>query len=104
MLRVTSIPRPPQLDAVVRAVGETSWSPIAELTGPQLLPRAGRWRPRPGPDVGDDRAGRRADAAEEDGGAVGDGALAACAARGEPVTDAFGRRLRLQRRRAICAR
>lgn len=94
VLRVTSIPRPPQLDAVVRAVGETTFDPIAELTDSlyhvlaELHVQVRTWE-------------RTAPAGElmrpKKMAALWEAALAACAARGEPVTDAFGRRLRLQR-------
>jgi hypothetical protein len=94
VLRVTSIPSAPELDAVVDARGASRFDAIEELTDhfyivlAELHRQARAWE-------------ARAPAAEKVQPAtmarLWDQALEACRARGEPVTDAYGRTLRLWR-------
>jgi hypothetical protein len=94
VLRVTSIPAPPELDAVVSASAESRFDPIEELTDrfylvlAELHAQARAWE-------------AKAPAAEKMTAAtmasLWGAALAACAARGEATTDAYGRTLRLSR-------
>ena len=94
VLRVSSIPTTPELDAVAEAHAATPFDPIAELTDrfyvvlAELHAQARRWE-------------AKAPVAEKMTPAVMAGlwrdALAACAARGQRVDDAYGRRLRLSR-------
>ena len=94
VLRVSSIPTPADLDAVVSSHGESRFDPIEQLTDrfsavlAALHVQVRRWE-------------TRAPAAERMMPATMAGlwrdALAACAARGERVDDAYGRALRLSR-------
>jgi hypothetical protein len=94
VLRVSSIPTPPELDAVAEGHAETRFDPIEELTDrfyvvlAELHAQVSRWE-------------ARAPEAEKMTPAVMAGlwrdALDACAARGERIDDAYGRRLRLSR-------
>jgi hypothetical protein len=94
VLRVASVPAPPALDAVVEARAESAFDPIAELTDrfyvvlAELHAQVRAWE-------------SRAPAAETMTPAtmarLWRAALEACAARGERIDDAYGRRLRLSR-------
>ena len=94
VLRVTAIPTPPELDAVVNGHAESAFDPIAELTDrfylvlAELHAQVRTWE-------------AKAPASEKMVPAtmakLWQAALAASAARGEPVTDAYGRTLRLWR-------
>ena len=94
VLRVGATPRPPDLDAVVAARAESHFDPIEELTDnfynvlSELHVQVRQWE-------------LTAPATEQMKPATMVGlwnkALDACARRGEPVVDAWGRRLRLSR-------
>jgi hypothetical protein len=94
VLRVTSIPTPPELDAVVNGRAESSFDPIEELTDrfyivlAELHVQARQWE-------------AKAPAAEKMTPAtmakLWRAALDACKARGQRVDDAYGRPLRLSR-------
>ena len=94
VLRVTSIPAPPQLDAVVDSHAESTFDPIEELTDrfyavlAELHAQVRAWE-------------AKAPAAEKMAPAtmarLWQAAIAACAARGVQVVDAYGRTLRLSR-------
>jgi hypothetical protein len=94
VLRVSSIPGPAELDAVVNTSAESPFDALAELTDPfytalgELYVQARIWE-------------ATAPAAEkmkpETMVKLWDKALAACEKRGERVDDAFGRRLKLRR-------
>jgi len=94
VLRVSAIPTPPELDAVVHAHGESSFHPIEELTDrfyavlAELHAQVQRWEATAPP------AARMTPAVMA---GLWRAALDACAARGERVDDAYGRRLRLSR-------
>jgi hypothetical protein len=92
VLGVTSIPAPPELDAVVSGAAESPFDPVAELTDrfyvvlAELHGQVRAWEKQAPPSelmLPERMAGlwRRA--------------LDACRQRGEPVDDAFGRSLRL---------
>ena len=94
VLRVTSIPEPPALDAVVSSHAESHFDPVAELTDhfyivlAELHAQTRKWEAAA--PVGElmtptTMAG------------LWKAALAACKMRGEPVDDAYGRELRLAR-------
>lgn len=92
VLRVTAIPPPPALDAVVDARATSTFDPVEELTDhfyivlAELHRQARAWE-------------AKAPASEKmqpaTMAALWRDALDACRARGEPVTDAYGRPLRL---------
>jgi hypothetical protein len=94
VLRVSSIPTPPQLDAVIAGHGESRFDPTEELTDrfytvlAELHAQVRRWE-------------AKAPAAERMTPAVmatmWRAALDACAARGERTDDVYGRRMRLSR-------
>jgi hypothetical protein len=94
VLRVSSIPAPAELDAIVGSHGESRFDPVEQLTDrfytalAELHAQVRRWE-------------TRAPAAERMMPATMAGlwrdALAACAARGEHIDDAYGRPLRLSR-------
>jgi hypothetical protein len=94
VLRVSSTPAPPELDAVVDARAESSFDPIEELTDrfyvvlAELHAQVHTWE-------------QKAPEAEKMTPAtmarLWRAALDACAARGERTGDAYGRRLRLSR-------
>lgn len=94
VLRVSSIPAPPELDAVAGGRAESAFDPIEELTDrfyvvlAELHAQVRAWE-------------ARAPAAEkmtpETMANLWRAALDACAARGQRVDDAYGRRLRLSR-------
>jgi hypothetical protein len=94
VLRVSDVPRPPELDAEVTATGRTAFDPIAELTDrfyialAELHTQVRQWEAT-APPAEQLRPARLA--------ALWNRALAACELRGERVTDAYGRRLRLSR-------
>jgi hypothetical protein len=94
VLRVGATPKPPELDAVLIASGDTTFDPIAVLTDnfyhvlaeltvqvrlcEETAPAAEQMSPK-----------KMAELWKQ--------AIEACAKRGEPVVDAWGRRLRLSR-------
>nr|HEX4313447.1 MG2 domain-containing protein [Kofleriaceae bacterium] len=92
VLRVSAIPPPPELDALVEAHASTTFDAVGELTDhfytalAELHAQARRWE-------------ATAPASEKMSPAtmvsLWNAALDACEQRGETVTDAFGRRLRL---------
>jgi hypothetical protein len=94
VLRVGAIPGAPELDAVVSARGETHFDPIEELTDrfyevlAELHAQTRGWEGA----APKGELMRPATMAR-----LWKQALAACARRGEPVVDAFGRKLRLSR-------
>jgi len=94
VLRVTSIPTPPQLDAVVDGHAESKFDPIEELTDrfyavlAELHAEVRGWEAKAPP------AEKMTPATMA---RLWQAALAACAARGVAVTDAYGRTLRLSR-------
>jgi hypothetical protein len=94
VLRVSAIPAPPQLDAVVRGHAESSFHPIEELTDrfyavlAELHAQVQRWEATAPP------AARMAPAVMA---GLWQAALDACVARGERIDDAYGRPLRLSR-------
>jgi len=94
VLRVGAIPTPPELDAVVTASGRTTFDPIEELTDhfyvvlAELHAQARTWEANA-------PAGEVMRPATMAG--LWKQALIACGKRGEPVTDAYGRKLRLGR-------
>lgn len=94
VLRVGAVPPPPALDAVVTARASSRFDPIEELTDAfyvvlaELHVQARAWEASaPAGEVM--RPKTMAGLWQK--------ALAACAKRGEPITDAYGRRLRLSR-------
>ena len=94
VLRVTTIPSAPELDAQVSASGRSRFDPIEELTDnfytvlAELHAQTRTWEKTARPD----EKMRPATMA-----ALWAKAIAACIARGENVTDAYGRTLRLSR-------
>ena len=94
ILRVASIPEPPELDVVLRPSAETVFDPVAELTSQfynalaELHQQARNWE-------------KTAPASEqmtpETMARLWNQTLDVLAKRGESVNDAFGRRLRLHR-------
>ena len=92
VLRVSTIPTPPELDAVINATATTQFDPVEELTDnfytvlAELHVQTRQWE-------------ATAPAAEKMRPAtmsqLWTKALAACAQRGEKVVDAYGRKLRL---------
>jgi hypothetical protein len=91
VLRVSAVPKPPELDAVVSAKGETPFDAVEELTDrfyvvlAELHVQARAWEAKPGTE-------KMTPAVMA---ALWQQALAACEQRGAKVTDAYGRRLRL---------
>lgn len=94
VLRVSSIPQPPELDAVVNASAQSQFDPTEELTDhfyvvlAELHTQARAWEATA-------PAGEKMRPATMAG--LWNAALAACEKRGEPVTDAYGRTLSLSR-------
>jgi hypothetical protein len=94
VLRVSAIPTPPELDAVVSAHAESAFHPIEELTDrfytvlAELHVQVQRWEATAPP------ADRMTPAVMA---RLWQAALDACVARGARVDDAYGRRLRLSR-------
>lgn len=94
VLRVSSVPAPPALDAVVDAHAESPFDPIEELTDrfylvlAELHAQVHAWEQK-APEVEKMTPATMA--------RLWQAALAACASRGERVDDAFGRTLRLSR-------
>ncbi len=92
--RVSAIPTPPELDAVVAARAESSFHPLEELTDrfyvvlAELHAQVQRWEATAPP------AARMTPAVMA---GLWRAALDACVARGERVDDAYGRRLQLSR-------
>ena len=94
VLRVGAIPSRPELDAVVSASGETRFDAVEELTDhfynvlAELHAQARSWElAAPAGELMKPPTMAK----------LWKQALAACVTRGEPVTDAFGRKLRLSR-------
>lgn len=92
IMRVTQVPPPPELDATVEAHAQSTFDPVAELTDhfytvlAELHAQTRRWEAEaPAKELM-----RPATMAE-----LWTKALDACEKRGENVTDAYGRRLRL---------
>ncbi len=94
VLRVGAIPRPPELDAVVSARAESHFDPLEELTDnfynvlSELHLQARGWEQS----APADEQMKPATMAR-----LWKQAIDACVKRGEPVVDAYGRRLRLSR-------
>ena len=94
VLRVTEIPKPPELDAVVNATERSVFDPVIELTDhfyialAELHAQVRRWEGTAPP------AEKMQPATMA---RLWGQALDACAKRGEKVTDAYGRRLKLSR-------
>jgi len=94
VLRVSAIPAPPELDAVVVAHAESRFQPLEELTDrfyvvlAELHAQVQRWEATAPP------AARMTPAVMA---GLWRAALDACVARGERVDDAYGRRLGLSR-------
>ena len=94
VLRISSIPGPPALDAVVGGHAESHFDPVAELTDhfyivlAELHAQTRRWESAA-------PAGELMTPATMAG--LWTTALAACKTRGEPTDDAYGRELRLSR-------
>jgi hypothetical protein len=94
VLRVSEIPKPPELDAVVSARARTEFDPVVELTDHfyvvlgELHAQVRQWE-----------AGAPADEKMQPAtmARLWSRALEACEKRGEKVVDAYGRRLRLAR-------
>jgi hypothetical protein len=93
VLRVSSIPTAPELDAVVNASATSEFDPLAELTDhfypilSELYVQARGWEAT---------AAKDAKMNPKTLAALWTKALAACERRGLAVTDAYGRRLRLR--------
>jgi hypothetical protein len=94
VLRVSTIPKPPELDAVINARASSKFDPVAELTDhfylvlAELHAQARVWEASaPG--------GEKVHPATM--AKLWTQALEACKSRGEPITDAYGRPLRLSR-------
>ncbi len=94
VLRVGTIPTPPELDATVNVSGQTRFDPVEELTDrfytalAELHVQVRRWEASA--PIGEQMRPKKM--AE-----LWSKALSACEARKENVSDAFGRRLRLHR-------
>lgn len=94
VLRVSAIPKPPQLDAVVDARAISKFDPVEELTDhfyivlAELHVQARQWEAKspPAEKMKPETMAR-----------LWQQAIDACASRGEAVTDAYGRPLRLSR-------
>ncbi|MCY1046351.1 MG2 domain-containing protein [Corallococcus sp. bb12-1] len=94
LLRVTEVPKPEELEARVTANATSPFSPDAELTEPfyavltELHARTRKW----------EETAPKGETLDPAGAArLWKESLEACEQRGEKVTDAFGRRLRLSR-------
>ncbi|WP_233601931.1 MG2 domain-containing protein [Corallococcus sp. CA047B] len=94
LLRVTEVPKPEELEARVTANATSPFSPDAELTEPfyavltELHTRTRKW----------EETAPKGETLDPEGLArLWKESLAACEQRGQKVTDAFGRRLRLSR-------
>jgi len=94
VLRVSSIPAAPALDAVVQGRAESSFDPVEELTDrfyvvlAELHARVRAWEAKaPAAEKMTPQAMAR----------LWNAALDACAARGQRIDDAYGRRMRLAR-------
>ncbi|HSS02369.1 MAG TPA: hypothetical protein VLM79_35160, partial [Kofleriaceae bacterium] len=94
VLRVSSTPAPPELDAVVSGRAASAFDPIAELTDrfylvlAELHAQTRAWEAKAPP---------AEKMAPETMAKLWRAALAACAARGQRVDDAYGRTMRLSR-------
>jgi hypothetical protein len=94
VLRVGATPRQPELDAVVSAQGESTFDPVAELTDSfyvvlaELHVQVRAWEKSAPPDE---------QMKPQTMVRLWKQALDVCQKRGEPVVDAWGRRLRLSR-------
>lgn len=94
VLRVSEIPRPPELDAVVNARARSVFDPVVELTDSfyvvlaELHAQVRRWEGS-APPAEQMQPATMASLWRQ--------ALEACARRGERITDAYGRALRLSR-------
>jgi len=94
VLRVTTIPPPPELDAVIDTHGSTQFDPVEELTDhfyivlAELHAQARSW------EANSPKAEKMQPPTMAK---LWKAALDACKARGEPITDAYGRPLRLHR-------
>jgi len=92
VLRVSTIPKPPELDAVVNARGSSKFDPVEELTDhfyivlAELHAQARQWEAQ-APQGEKMRPPAMAKLWKQ--------ALDACKQRGEAITDAYGRTLRL---------
>lgn len=92
VLRVSGIPAPPELDAVITATATTMFDPVEELTDnfytvlAELHVQARAWE-KSAPSAEKMQPPQMAKLWKQ--------ALAACKARGEKVVDAYGRELRL---------
>jgi hypothetical protein len=92
VLRVSTIPQPPELDAIVNASTQSGFDPVEELTDrfyivlAELHVRARLWEHK-APPAEKMRPAKMAELWKQ--------ALAACKQRGDKVTDAYGRTLRL---------
>ena len=94
VLRVSKIPEDAQLDAVISASGESAFDPVQELTDSfyvvlaELHVQVRQWEAKAPP--AEQMTPKKLAETWAD-------AVKACQRRGEPVTDAFGRPLRLSR-------
>jgi hypothetical protein len=94
VLRVSAIPSPPELDAVVNTHGESAFDPIEELTDrfyvvlAELHAQVRAW---------ETKAPLAENMTPATMARLWSAALAACRARGQRVDDAYGRTLRLSR-------
>jgi hypothetical protein len=94
VLRVTQIPKPPDLDAVVDAKASSKFDPVEELTDhfyivlAELHVQARTW---------ETQAPKTEKMQPPAMAKLWNDALAACKARGEAITDAYGRPLKLWR-------
>jgi hypothetical protein len=94
VLRVSEIPKPPELDAVVNASARSVFDPVVELTDHfytvlgELHAQVRQWEGSAPPDARMQPATMAA---------LWSKALAACERRGDKVVDAYGRKLRLSR-------
>ena len=94
MLRVASVPGPAALDAAITATASTAFDPNAEITERFYAVLAELHRLVRGWEKGAAASEQMTPARMAE---LWTRALGACAARGEKVSDAFGRKLRLHR-------
>ena len=93
ILRVSSIPDPAEVDAMVHGSADTLFDPVAELTDhfyvvlEELHVQTRIWEQTSGDELMEPKIMAK----------LWEKALDACKARNEPIEDAFGRRLRLHR-------